>query len=70
MAVEGVGGEALEDEGWGAGGFEAVAFGREEELESFEDVGLVVGDEEAGWRHGVCCSGGTRARKEAGSLRE
>ena len=68
--VEVGGGEALEDEGRGAGGFEGVALGAKEELESLEDVGLVVGDEEVGGclgGHEVC--GGATATANAGVLR-
>ena len=50
-AVELLLGEAEEDFVGGAGGFERVAFGAQEEVERVEDVGLVVGDEESagGW---------------------
>ena len=46
-AVEGVGGEVLEDGGGIARGLEVEALGFEEEVKGLEDAGLVVGDEQA-----------------------
>ena len=46
-AVEAFAGESFDGERGRADDFEGVPFGGEEELKGFEDVGLVVGDEEA-----------------------
>ena len=47
-SIEGAGLERVDDHVRRGGFFDAIAFGFEEELESVEDVGLIVGDQDQG----------------------